>query len=83
MLEALLRSRKFWLAIVGVVQTIVFQYFPDFPKEVWISINALLGILIAAIAVEDAAEKASTTTVIPSMTITSSGGGANDAPKQG
>lgn len=83
MLEALLRSRKFWLAVIGVVQTVLFQFVPDFPKEVWQSINILLGVLIAAIAIEDAAEKSAPTTVIPSMTISSTTGGANENKEQG
>ncbi len=57
MLGALLRSRKFWLAIVALAQTILFQFVPQFPQEVWLSINGVLAVLIAAIAVEDAAEK--------------------------
>jgi len=57
MLGALLRSRKFWLAVVALAQTILFQFVPQFPQEVWLSINGVLAVLIAAIAVEDAAEK--------------------------
>jgi len=57
MLQALLHSRKFWLAVVALVQTILFQFVPAFPKEVWLSISGVLAVLIAAIAVEDAAEK--------------------------
>jgi len=53
----LARSRKFWLAVVGVVQSVVFAVMPEFPQEVWMAIDGLLAILIAAIAVEDAAEK--------------------------
>ena len=56
-LKALLRSRKVWLAIIGMVQTIVFTLLPDFPTEVWQAINVLLLAVIAGIAVEDAAEK--------------------------
>lgn len=57
-LHGLLKSRKFWLAVVALVQTILFQFVPDFPKEVWISINGVIGVLILAIAGEDIAEKA-------------------------
>ena len=53
-IKALTSSRKFWLAVFGVVQTLVFQYLPQFPKEVWQSINTLIVILISAIAIEDA-----------------------------
>lgn len=58
-LKSLLRSRKFWLATVALAQTIVFQFVPNFPKEVWQSIDGLIAVLIAAIAVEDAASKSS------------------------
>lgn len=57
-LKSLLRSRKVWLAIIGVAQTIIFTLLPDFPAEVWQAINVLLLAVIAGIAVEDAAEKA-------------------------
>jgi hypothetical protein len=56
MLNGLLHSRKFWLAVFGVVQALVLHYL-DVPEEIWQSIVALVGVLIAAIAVEDAAEK--------------------------
>jgi hypothetical protein len=53
----LVHSRKFWLSVFAVVQSVLFQFVPDFPQEVWLSINALVAVLIATIAVEDAAEK--------------------------
>lgn len=56
-LKALLYSRKFWLAVVALVQTILFQYVPEFPKEVWLAIDGVLVVVIATIAVEDAARK--------------------------
>jgi len=52
-MNGLLKSRKFYLACFGVIQTIVFQYLPAFPKEVWQSINVLVMVLIAGIAFED------------------------------
>lgn len=55
-IKNLLRSRKFWLMIVGIVQTIVLEYF-GVSQEVWQAINTLLLILIGAIAVEDAGAK--------------------------
>ncbi len=57
--QALLRSRKFWLAMMALVQTILFQFVPDFPAEVWQSIDAVIIVLIASIAAEDAAAKRS------------------------
>ena len=53
----LLRSRKVLLAVVGIIQTIVFNLIPDFPPEAWKTINTLLLAVIGGIAVEDAAEK--------------------------
>jgi arginine exporter protein ArgO len=58
-LRRLLRSRKFWLAVFGVIQTVLFQFVPEFPPEIWQSIDVLVGVLIAAIAIEDAAMKRS------------------------
>ena len=56
-LKSLLRSRKFWLAVVGLVQTLLFHFVADFPQEIWLSINGLIAVVIASIAVEDAAAK--------------------------
>lgn len=56
-LSSLLRSRKFWLSVIAVIQTIVFHYFTDFPAEVWESINVILLFLVGMIAVEDSAAK--------------------------
>ena len=50
-------SRKFWLAMFGVIQALVLQYL-DVPESVWQSISAIVMVLIAAIAGEDMAEKA-------------------------
>ena len=55
-LSGLTKSRKFWLAVFGVVQAIVF-YFGGVPEEVWQSIAALVMVLIGAIAAEDSAAK--------------------------
>jgi xanthine/uracil/vitamin C permease (AzgA family) len=55
-LNSLLKSRKFWLSLVGVVQAVVLHYL-SVPEEIWQSIMALIGVLITMIAVEDAAEK--------------------------
>ncbi len=52
-LNGLLHSRKFWLAVVALAQTIIFQFVPDFPPAVWQAIDGVLVALIAAIAVED------------------------------
>lgn len=51
------KSRKFWLAIVGVVQVIVLDGLGLNP-EIWQAIAGLIGVLIAGIALEDAGAKA-------------------------
>jgi hypothetical protein len=56
-MSSLLHSRKFWIAVFGVVQALVF-HFVEVPSEVWQAIAALAGVLIAGIAIEDAGEKA-------------------------
>lgn len=55
--KILLRSRKFWLAVVAVIQTLIFALLPEFPDAVWQAINVILLWLIGMIAVEDAAAK--------------------------
>ncbi len=55
--ESLWRSRKFWLAVVAVAQTLLFTLWPDFPDAVWQAVNVILLWLIGMIAVEDAALK--------------------------
>ena len=55
-MKALLHSRKFWLAVFGLVQTIVLHYVAV-PQDIWLAIDALVGVLIVSIAVEDAGEK--------------------------
>ena len=56
-LESLLRSRKFWLAVFGVATSIVAYVLPDFPRDIWLSIEGLVIVLIGTIAYEDAAVK--------------------------
>ncbi len=55
-MNGLLKSRKFWLAVFGVVQALVLHYL-SVPEEIWQSITALVMALIAAIAAEDVAYK--------------------------
>ena len=59
---SLFKSRKFWLAVFGVVQVVVLHYF-NVPEEIWQSIAALVMVLIAGIALEDAGEKSSNSTI--------------------
>jgi hypothetical protein len=52
----LLRSRKFLLAVFGLVQALILHYL-SVPDEIWQAVVLLVMVVIAGIAVEDAAEK--------------------------
>lgn len=59
-LVSLLQSRKFWIAIVGVGGVVLSESFgwePEAVSSLTTAIVTIAGVLIAAIAVEDAAEK--------------------------
>ena len=55
-MASLLKSRKFWLSVFGVVQVLVLHFF-QVPDAIWQAITALVMVLITSIAIEDAAEK--------------------------
>ena len=55
-MASLLKSRKFWLAIVGIVQILALDYL-GVPENIWQAIAALIGVVIAGIAIEDAGAK--------------------------
>ena len=76
-MNGLLRSRKFYLAVFGIVQALVLQYL-SVPDEVWLSISGLVAVMIHSIAVEDAAEKSAG----PLLTGTISAAGKVEAEKQ-
>ena len=77
-MSSLLYSRKFWLAVFGIVQALVFHYL-EVPDDIWQSIAALVGVLIASIAVEDAGKKMGPSEVIIAE-VKSEGAKENDAP---
>ena len=52
-MNGLVKSRKFWLSVFGVVTVLVGHFF-NVPEEIWQAIAALVGVLVASIAVEDA-----------------------------
>jgi hypothetical protein len=56
-MSSLLRSRKFWLAVVGVLQTVILHYV-NVPQDIWLAIDGLIAVVIAGIALEDAGAKA-------------------------
>lgn len=53
--KTLLKSRKFWAAVVGVAVTTIKAYRPDFPltEDQLTSVVALLAAYIVGTAVED------------------------------
>ena len=53
---SIFKSRKFWLAVFGLVQAVVLNYLAV-PPEIWQMFAALIGVVIAGIALEDAGEK--------------------------
>ena len=57
-MAGLLRSCKFWLGVFGVVQTVVLHFVAIDP-EIWAAIDALVIVLIGAIAYEDGQAKSS------------------------
>jgi hypothetical protein len=59
-MASLLKSRKFWLSVFGVVQVLILHFF-QVPDPIWQAITALVMVLITSIAIEDAAEKRSDT----------------------
>ena len=56
-MKRLLKSSKFWLAMLAMVQTILFQFVPSFPESVWLSIDVVLIVVIGTICAEDVATK--------------------------
>ncbi len=56
-LNGLLKSRKFWLAVFGVVTAFIFHLFTDIPMDIWRAIEVLVAVLIMSIAIEDSGEK--------------------------
>lgn len=42
----LIRDVRFWTALYLFVQTLLFYLMPDFPKEIWTSITALISAVL-------------------------------------
>jgi len=53
-LTGLLKSKRFWIAVFGLIQIIISIYF-HVDEKIWQSITVLVGILIAAYTMEDTA----------------------------
>jgi divalent metal cation (Fe/Co/Zn/Cd) transporter len=53
------KKASFWLAVVGVLQSLLFYYVTDVPQSIWIAIDALIGVVIASLTVNDAVTRIS------------------------
>jgi hypothetical protein len=49
-MDILLRDPKFWAAVVLIVKIILFYAVPTFPEQLWAAIDALLAVVIGALA---------------------------------
>lgn len=56
-LNGLVYSRKFWLAVFGLITALLFHFFTDIPLDIWRAIEILVAVLIMAIAIEDSGAK--------------------------
>lgn len=50
-LKAVLTNGSVWTAAINLVGVLLFFALPDFPKEVWVSIVALVNAILAAIGI--------------------------------
>jgi type III secretory pathway component EscV len=53
-LAILVRDPKFWTAILMVIQTLLFLFYPGFPVELWTALSALLAVVFAAFSTKSA-----------------------------
>jgi hypothetical protein len=42
----LFKKPEFWAAVVLLVKTVLFYFLPQFPKELWSAIDALLAVIL-------------------------------------
>jgi hypothetical protein len=52
-LKRLIRDERFWLAVVDVIQILIFHFSPTFPPELWEKIHILILVLISVITAND------------------------------
>jgi hypothetical protein len=50
-IKILLRDGRFWVAVVALLNAIVFYLDPAFPKEIWAGIDALVAVVVAIVCV--------------------------------
>lgn len=47
-MNTIFKNPKFWLAVVGVIQSIILYYI-KLPESIWLSIDVLIGVVIASL----------------------------------
>lgn len=47
--EILVHDAKFWAAVLLLLQAVLFFFVPEFPREIWAALSAVLGIVFAAL----------------------------------
>jgi len=47
-MNTIFKNSKFWLAVVGVIQSIILYYI-KLPESIWLSIDVLIGVVIASL----------------------------------
>lgn len=57
-LKLLLTNSKFWAAFMLLVNTILLWAVPDFPPTIWAAIDALVAVIIGAMAANDSITRA-------------------------
>jgi len=45
----LFRDVRFWSALIILAQTLLFYFVPDFPKELWTQVLALVDIVVVVL----------------------------------
>jgi len=49
-MDILIRDPKFWTAVVLLLKVILFYVIPDFPPDIWTAIDAIIAVVIGALA---------------------------------
>ena len=47
-MKTLFTNTKFWLAVFGLIQSVLLEYF-KIPQTIWVAIDVLIGIIITTL----------------------------------
>ena len=56
-IKALLASGQVWSALLLLINTVLFYFWPQFPREIWASINGFVIAILGALGISVAREK--------------------------